>query len=42
MLFRIVPREHWLIYDRNVLKARLNLQWRKSDQPFVIRLYAQF
>jgi len=25
-----------------MFKARLNLQWRKSDPPFAIRLYAQF
>jgi len=25
-----------------MLKARLNLQLRKSDPPFVTRLYAQF
>jgi len=39
--FRAVPREHWLICNTNVLKASLKLQWRKSDPPFVIRLYAQ-
>ena len=41
LLFLAVPREHWLIYNRNILKARLNLQRRKSDPPFVIRLYAR-
>ena len=40
-VFRAVPREHWLTYNRNMLKVRLKLQGRKSDPPFVIRLYAQ-
>jgi len=42
MLVRVVPRERWLFYHGNVFKARLYLQRRKSDPPFVIRLYAQF
>jgi len=29
MLFRVVPREHWLIYDRNVLKARFEFTMKK-------------